>query len=77
MKAQALLYRTTLAFLGNERVTLSEFQGIFLPCTEMTMDAVTELFNLFASEPAQLDPLEYGSGLSEIDKEAFSILRIF
>ena len=43
----------------------------------MTMDDVTELFNLFASEPTQLDPLEYGSGLSGIDEEAYLYYKYF
>ena len=57
--------------LGDEMVSLSEFQGIFLPCTEMTMDDVTQLFNIFASEPVPSDRMEYGSGLSGIDEDAY------
>ena len=52
-------------------MSLSEFQAIFLTCTEMTMDDVTELFNLFASHQGEMDQLESGSGLSGLDEEAY------
>ena len=52
-------------------MSLSEFQAIFLTCTEMTMDDVTELFNLFASHQGEMDQLESGSGLSGIDEETY------
>ena len=52
-------------------MSLSEFQAIFLTCTEMTMDDVTELFNLFASDHGEMEKFEYGSGLSGIDEEAY------
>ena len=56
---------------GDDKVSLSEFQAIFLTCTEMTMDDVTELFNLFASHQGEMDQLESGSGLSGIDEETY------
>ena len=52
-------------------MSLSEFRAIFLTCTEMTMDDVTELFNLFASDHGEMEKLEYGSGLSGIDEEPY------
>ena len=52
-------------------MSLSEFQAIFLTCTEMTMDDVTELFNLFASHQGEMDQLESGSGLSGLDEETY------
>lgn len=56
---------------GDDKVSLSEFQAIFLTCTEMTMDDVTELFNLFASHQGEMDQLESGSGLSGIDEQTY------
>ena len=37
----------------------------------MTMDDVTELFNLFATHQEEIEKIESGSGLSGIDEETY------
>ncbi len=55
-------------FADDGKVTLGEFQQVFLSCSDMTMDDVTELFNMFASDPVEPPGENYGSGQTESEK---------